>query len=156
MKPTVRHERVPTGVPDEPTSLVGAVTEVIAAGQQLVLDRIDLLQAEIKSEVSKAAVGVGLLAGAGVFSLLAWVVWTVALAVLLTRWLPLDASLAIAGGLNVAIAGGLGFVGYKKLSNPSAFDVLVPVEKLDQIEAKDPDVPPGFDPNPPMTEPTHA
>lgn len=153
MKPTVREERIPTGVSDEPTSLVGAVTEVIAAGQQLVLDRIDLLQAEIKSEVSKTAVGAGLLAGAGVFALLAWTVLTVALAVMLDRWLPLDAALGIAGALNLAIASGLGFVGYKKLSNPSAFDQLVPVEKL---EKKDPDVPPGFDPNPPMTEPTHA
>lgn len=138
---------------DEPHSLIGAATEVFSAGQQLILDRIDLLQAEVTSEASRLGLAGAFLAAAATFGLLGWTVLTVALAVLLDRWLPLDASLAIAAVLNVGIAGFLGFLGYRKLTRPSSFDQLVPAERL---KNEDPNVPPGFDQNPRLTEPPHA
>lgn len=115
--------------PTHPESLFGALSEVIAAGQQLVLDRIAMLQAEVTSDVQKTVVGGGVIAGAGVVTLLGYIVLTVALVALLHRWLPLDAALAIVGGFNLVV-GGVGIkVGMNRLSMPSMFDRPVAAEK---------------------------
>ena len=113
-----------------------------------------MVYAEATSEARRLGLAAAFFAGAGVFALLGWTVLTVALATLLTRWLPVDASLAIAAGLNFAIGGALGLVGYRKISNPSSFDLLVPLEKLPKLD--DEVKPPGFAENPTLTEPKHA
>jgi hypothetical protein len=116
--------------PHSSETLFGALSEVFAAGQQVVLDRIAMLQAEVTSDVRKLAVGGGLVAGAGVVGLLGYAVLNAALAALLTRWLPLDASLGIVGLFNVLLGGIALKLGLDKMSKPSAFDRPLP-EKED-------------------------
>lgn len=116
--------------PSQSESLFGAMSEVFAAGQQLVLDRIALLQAEVTADIQKTAVGAGFIAGAGVVGLVGYVALCAALAALLTRWLPVDASLAIVGGFNVLL-GGVGLkLGLDRLSQPSKLDRPVAVVEI--------------------------
>jgi hypothetical protein len=150
MKPTSRLDRTTAGVAEDHETLISAATEVIAAGQQLILDRIDLLQAEAVSEAQRWAIASGFLAGAATLGLLAWTLLTVALGVLLSRWLPLDASLGICAVLNGALAGILGFLGRRQLARPSRLDRLAAVPEDDH------GWPPGFEANPKLTEASHA
>jgi hypothetical protein len=111
------------GMPIEPHgSLLADAADVFAAGQQMILDRIDLLQAEATGEAQRLGVVAGLLVAAAFFGALAWAVLSAAGAALLNRWLPLDASLGIVAAANFALAGGIGYLGYKRLSAPSVLD----------------------------------
>jgi hypothetical protein len=98
-----------------PDSLMGAVTELFSAGQQLILDRIALLRVELTADARRVAVGAGTIAGAAVFALVGWVALSAALAALLVRWLPLDGSLAITGAVNLVIAGIAAAIGVRRL-----------------------------------------
>ena len=92
-----------------------ATGELIAAGQQVILDRVELLRSEITDDirdlmlggalvVSAVMVVVGTVDPAALRPLLAgfgWVILCVSLVALLHRWLPLDASLALVGGPHI-------------------------------------------------------
>lgn len=113
--------RVPTDV-DEPDTLWGAAIEVVHAGQQLLLDRVDLLQAELTADAQKIGIAAAMMASAGAVVLLGWSILSVALGVLLTRWLPLDASLGIAGAANLLLGVLAGGLGYRQIKAPSKLD----------------------------------
>ena len=125
MKPTLASPRVQPSRRHEngdSTSLFGAATEVFSAGQQLLLDRVDLLQAEVTSDVRRLGAVAALFMGASAIALLGWAILAVGLAALLTRWVPLDASLGVSGLLNVVLVAVLGGLGYRRLSQPTAFE----------------------------------
>ncbi|MBA2320124.1 MAG: phage holin family protein [Deltaproteobacteria bacterium] len=119
--------------PTHPESLLGAISEVFAAGQQLVLDRIAMLQAELTSDVQKMAVGGGLIAGAGVVSLLGYVAVSAGLVALLHRWLPLDAALGIVGLFNLILGAIALKLGMNRLSQPSRFDERVAAPEIPHV-----------------------
>ena len=84
--------------------LFGSLAELFSAGQEVLLARIDLLRAELTTDVRQAASGAAVLAGAAAFALIGWTALSAAGGVLLDRWLPLDASLAIVAGVNLLLA----------------------------------------------------
>ncbi len=95
-------------------SLWDAAVEVVDAGQQVMVDRVDLLRneithrldslrSELANDAQNFAVGAGLVVAAGVVALLGYALLVAAFVALLDRWLSLDASFAIAGGLHVAV-----------------------------------------------------
>jgi len=100
-------------------SLWEAVGDVVAAGQQVVLDRLDLLRYEVTADIQQIAVGAGLLAGASVMALLGWTALSVALALLLTRALPPDASVAIVAVVNLAIGAVAFALGLRRVKRPA-------------------------------------
>jgi hypothetical protein len=88
---------------DHSPSLWEATAEVVAAGQQVMLDRVDLLRNEIVHDVRQFATGGALVVAANVVAAIGWLLLIAAFVALLTRWLPLDASLAVVGGLHIAV-----------------------------------------------------
>lgn len=104
------------------TTLFGAAAEVFSAGQQLLLDRVDLLQAEVTSDVKRLAAASVLFLSASAIACIGWGLLAVGLVAALNRWLPVDGALGIAGVLNVAIGALLGGLGYRRLSQPTAFE----------------------------------
>jgi hypothetical protein len=100
-------------------SLWDAVGDVVTAGQQVVLDRLDLLRYEVTADIQQYGIGAAFLAGASVLALLGWTALSVALALLLSRALPPDASVALVGALNLGI-GVISFVlGLRRVSLPA-------------------------------------
>jgi hypothetical protein len=88
---------------DHSPSLWEATAEVVAAGQQVMLDRVDLLRNEIVHDVRTFATGGALVVAANVIAAIGWLLLIAAFVALLTRWLPLDASLALVGGLHIVV-----------------------------------------------------
>jgi hypothetical protein len=131
MKPSSDTARRPIESPLRPQlTLLGAATEVFSAGQQLLLDRVDLLQAEVTSDVKRLSIAAGLFGVASAIVLLGWTLLTAALAVLLARLLPLDAALALAGGGNVLLGVLFGALGYRRMLQPTAFDRPAPASEI--------------------------
>ena len=88
--------------------LVEAGVRIFESAQQLVLDRIDLLRYELRSDLRSTLLGVASLAGGGVLTLLGWVVLMAAFVA--TGWLPPAVALAVVGGAQVLLgAGGILF-----------------------------------------------
>jgi len=98
----------------DPPSLWEAAAEVVEAGQQVMLDRVDLLRnemthrvdqlrEELAHDVTQFAIGTGIVVAANVVAMLGWLLLVAAFVALLHRWMPLDASFATAGGLHVAV-----------------------------------------------------
>ena len=78
-----------------------ATGELIAAGQQVILDRVELLRSEITDDIRDLMLGGALVVSAVVLAGFGWVILCVSLVALLHRWLPLDASLALVGGPHI-------------------------------------------------------
>jgi hypothetical protein len=91
----------------EPIPLSDAAETTLVAAERLMKDWLALARLQAVETVKSAAVSAGLLAGAALLALLAWVGASVAGGFLLTRWLPADASAALVAGANAALAGGL-------------------------------------------------
>jgi hypothetical protein len=85
-------------------SLWEATGELIAAGQQVILDRVELLRSEITEDVRDLLLGGALITSAMVLAGFGWVILCGALVALLHRWLPLDGSLALVAAPHI-IAG---------------------------------------------------
>lgn len=82
-------------------SLWEATGELIAAGQQVVLDRVELLRSEITDDIRDLMLGGALVVSAVVLAGFGWVILCVSLVALLHRWLPLDGSLALVGAPHI-------------------------------------------------------
>jgi len=88
--------------------LVEAGVRIFESAQQLVLDRIDLLRYELRSDLRSTLLGVAALAGGGVLTLLGWVVLMAAFVA--TGWLPPAVALGVIGGAQLLLgAGGILF-----------------------------------------------
>jgi len=84
--------------------LVEAGVRIFESAQQLVLDRIDLLRYELRSDLRLTLLSVASLAGGGVLTLLGWVVLMAAFVA--TGWLPPAVALAIVGGAQLLLGCG--------------------------------------------------
>src|SRR5690349_19763061 len=84
-------------------SLWEATGELIAAGQQVILDRVELLRSEITEDVRDVMWGGALVVAALVVASFGWVIVCASLVVLLHRWLSLEASLAIVGAPHIVL-----------------------------------------------------
>ena len=88
--------------------LVEAGVRIFESAQQLVLDRIDLLRYELRTDLRSTLLGVAALGGGGVLTLLGWIVLMAAFVA--TGWLPPALALAIVGGAQLLLgAGGIVF-----------------------------------------------
>ncbi len=98
-----RHEAVPA-LPSEPS--VGAALErVIDLSQEVVVDRIELLQVESQARLlafARRAAGLGI---ATFVLLLAWVLLAAAVVAALANRLPLEGALAIVAAVHAAVGG---------------------------------------------------
>lgn len=110
MSQTTLHPRS-SGVP----ALWEATLDVFEAGQQLILDRIELVRAEISEDLSRLALGLAFVVGAGVLALLGYVTFLAAIIVLLAKALSTEAALAIGGGFHLLIGVLLAAVGVSSL-----------------------------------------
>ena len=84
--------------------LVEAGVRIFESAQQLVLDRIDLLRYELRSDLRLTLLSVASLAGGGVLTLLGWVVLMAAFVA--TGWLPPAVALAVVGGAQLLLGCG--------------------------------------------------
>lgn len=110
MSQTTQHLRT-SGVP----ALWEATLDVFEAGQQVLLDRIELVRAEISEDISRMALGIAFVVGAGVLALLGYITLLAAIIVLLAKALSTEAALAIGGGLHLLIGVLLAAVGVSSL-----------------------------------------
>lgn len=110
MSQTTQHPRT-SGVP----ALWEATLDVFEAGQQVLLDRIELVRAEISEDISRMALGIAFVVGAGVLALLGYITLLAAIIVLLAKALSTEAALAIGGGLHLLIGVLLAAVGVSSL-----------------------------------------
>lgn len=92
-----------------------ATLDVFEAGQQVVIDRIELVRAEISDDILRLAIGAVFVLGAGVLALVGYLTLLAAVVVLLARILSPEAALAIAGGLHLLIGGLLAAAGVRSL-----------------------------------------
>lgn len=104
-------------------SLWEATGELIAAGQQVILDRVELLRSEITEDLRDLLWGGTLVVAALMVATFGWIIVCAALVVLLHRWMPLEASLAIVGGPHI-LAGlalaGMAWRRFRHLHFPSS------------------------------------
>jgi hypothetical protein len=81
--------------------LVEAGVRIFESAQQLVLDRIDLLRYELRSDLRAMLFGIAGLAGGGVLALLGWI--AVMAAFVGAGWLPPAQALGILGGAHLIL-----------------------------------------------------
>jgi hypothetical protein len=84
-----------------------AAERTLAAAERLAHDWIQLARLEATSALKTGAIKAALFATAGILAIFAWVGASIALGMVLTRWLPGDASAAIVAGANLAVAAAL-------------------------------------------------
>lgn len=89
-----------------PGSLWDATAELVAAGQQVILDRMDLLRNEIGDDLRMVVVGSGLIVIAGLVAAFGWVVSWLAVVVWLAERTSTPFALLVVGGLHL-VAGAL-------------------------------------------------
>ena len=116
-----RRFEVERGRPVEEPSVGEAISRVAEAGQNLIVDRIDLLKVEAKAAldekvtaVTEAGKSFGLLAVAGIIFRGGWVTLMVGLGFVLSRWIGPAGALCLIGGLHVVLAGALVSMALKK------------------------------------------
>jgi hypothetical protein len=78
-----------------------ATAEAGSAGQQVILDRVELLRTELGDDLRDLAVAVGTVVAASVVVLIGWVIAAVAFAFLLAEWMPMEAALGIVALLHL-------------------------------------------------------
>lgn len=110
MSQTTLHPRS-SGVP----ALWEATLDVFEAGQQVILDRIELVRAEVSEDLARLALGLAFVLGAGVLALLGYVALLAAVVVLLAKVLSTEAALAIGGGAHLLVGLLLAAIGTSSL-----------------------------------------
>lgn len=110
MSQTTLHPRS-SGVP----ALWEATLDVFEAGQQVILDRIELVRAEVSEDLARLALGFAFVLGAGVLALLGYIALLAAVVVLLAKLLSTEAALAIGGGAHLLVGLLLAAVGVSSL-----------------------------------------
>jgi hypothetical protein len=84
-----------------------AAERTLVAAERLARDWVQLARLEVTTALKTGAIKAALLATAGVLAIFAWVGASIALGMVLARWLPGDASAAIVAGANLAVAAAL-------------------------------------------------
>jgi hypothetical protein len=102
-------QRTGTGV-----SLWEATAELVSAGQDLVVARLDLLRSEISEDVNLVAVGAALVVASSLIAALGWLLLVGALTVWLTRHVELDLALLIVGLPHLVGGAILGFMAVRR------------------------------------------
>lgn len=92
-----------------------ATLDVFEAGQQVIIDRIELMRAELSDDMLRLATGVVLVLGAGILALVGYLTLLAALTVLLARVLSPEAALALVGGVHLLVGVVLAFFGARSL-----------------------------------------
>ncbi|MEQ1503997.1 MAG: phage holin family protein [Myxococcota bacterium] len=95
------HQRQMSG--NQRDSLWSATAELVAAGQQVVLDRVELLRTEISEDLRALAVGGGLVVAAAMVAAFGWVVLSGAIVVTLANHMSAELALGIVGGVHLAL-----------------------------------------------------
>ena len=106
---------------DTPT-VTDALDHVVEAVQRVVNDQIRLARVEAESTLKRTMVGAGMLAGGGLFALVAWIGLCGAAYKALIDVMHPAASFAIVAAVNIAIAGTLAFLGKRRLTGESEND----------------------------------
>jgi len=104
------------------SSLWDATTELVAAGQQVILDRVDLLRTEISDDARMVVVGSGLILIAGLVAAFGWVMSWLAVAVWLAERTSTPLALLVVGGLHLvarAVLGALAINRFRQLVPPA-------------------------------------
>ena len=108
---------------DQGPSVGEAISRVAEAGQNLIVDRIDLLKVEAKAAVdekvtalTEAGKSIGMLAVAGIIFRAGWVTLMVGVGFLLARVIGVPGALCLIGGAHVLVAGILVATAMKKKS----------------------------------------
>lgn len=112
-------------------SVSGLLTEAFNQLSALLRSEVNLVQAEMTAKAKSAAVGVGLIAGAGLLVLPALVLLLIALAALLTDiGVPEPLSDLLAAIVGFAVSGILAAIGLRRLRA----DTLAPTRTIVQLQ----------------------
>lgn len=87
------------GVP----ALWEATLDVFEAGQQVIIDRIELVRAEISEDLLRLALGLSFVVGAGILAVVGYLTLLAAVMVLLADVLSPEAALAIGVGAHLLV-----------------------------------------------------
>lgn len=101
--------------PREVPSLWEATLDVFDAGQQLIIDRIELVRAEISEDILRLAVGASFVVAAGVLALIGYLTLLAAVIVFLADVLSPAAALAIGGAFHTVLGVALAAMGVSSL-----------------------------------------
>lgn len=96
-------------------SLWEATLEVFETGQQVIIDRIELVRAEISEDLLRLAFGLSFVVAAGVLALVGYLTLLAALIVLLAKALSPEAALAIGGAFHLIVGVVLAALGASSL-----------------------------------------
>lgn len=83
--------------PEATPSFWEATAELVSAGQEVVLDRVELLRTEIAHDLQHVIVGIGLVSAGLFIAVFGWVLAMAALVVVLSRAVSLDLAFALVG-----------------------------------------------------------
>jgi len=109
--------------PVEPsTNLWDATAELVSAGHQVLLDRVDLLRSEIGDDLRMIVIGSGLVLFAVLVGAFGWVITWSAVIVWLAQRLPVHLALLGVGGLHLvagALLAGFAVSRFRQLAAPT-------------------------------------
>ena len=111
-----------------------ALAELVSAGQDLVLDRIDLVRSEITDDIEDLAVSGGMIVAAALVASAGWVAVAAAIIGWLNHVMQLEAALALIGALHLGAGVGLGAVAIRRFSRRK---LKVQTPDLNVMEASD-------------------
>jgi len=93
-----------------------ALAELVSAGQDVVLDRIDLVRSEITDDIEDLAVSGGMIVAAALVAAAGWVAVAAAIIGWLNHVMQLEAALALIGALHLGAGIGLAAVAVRRFS----------------------------------------
>jgi hypothetical protein len=91
----------------EPVPITDAAEHTLHVAERLLRDWLELARLEATERIRAGALSAAFFVGAAFLAILAWIGLSVALGLLLVRWLPGDASAAIVAGAHAVLAGAL-------------------------------------------------
>lgn len=97
-----------------------ALAELVSAGQDVVLDRIDLVRAEITDDIEDLAVSGGMIVAAALVAAAGWIAVAAAIIGWLNHLMQLEAALALIGALHLGAGVGLAAVAVRRFSRRKA------------------------------------
>jgi hypothetical protein len=107
---------------DDAPPVSTALEHVVEAVQRVVTDQIRLARVEAESTAQRMAVGAGMVAGAALFALVAWIAICGAAYVGLRGVIHPSGAFGVVALVNLALAGGLGFIGVRRLTGGTGED----------------------------------
>jgi hypothetical protein len=116
------------------TALLDAAEELVVAGQQAVLDRVDLIRTEVTEDAQKVLVLSAVLAASFVVGGFGWMLLAVGIAVQLARALGPAAAAAVVGVPHLALAGILAWLAIRRFQRN---EWMVMSNRPLQLEATD-------------------